>query len=429
MVYKIQVIIFLVFFSLSCSNSDLDKLSNNLTKEKINDDVDNSSSLNQQPIAIIRIDENVTFRENMDIILDANNSVDTDGKIVSFVWKNGDEIIGSEEQITIQLSSAVYIIELEVEDNQGSKGKVKRQISVDLDFDKIKLNINALEEIDSLKASTKDINQMIIKNNHLYAASNDGNIYFWELLFNKLTDPQSIVVNKDYETTTIVTKKNKLFVGSTDSSITIWDMKTKELLKNIKNHNNAITSSVSNDDIVAFSSIDKSISIVSTSSNELIKTIIGHKSSITSLEIIKNFLVSYSKNKIIKIWNMDKNYRNVSTIDLANDEIDFMLRYEDKLITLSKDGMIIMRDIVKNVILQEKQVEPIRAVSIYETNMIVALDNKDIILINMDDFTDKNLLKLEHKVTSIHTNEGILAIGLDNQEIKIFGNKERFKKR
>ena len=50
-------------------------------------------------------------------------------------------------------------------------------------------------------------------------------------------------------------------------------------------------------------------------------------------------------------------------------------------------------------------------------------------LININDFSDKNLLKLENKVTSIHINEGILAIGLDNQEIKIFGNKERFKKR
>ncbi len=425
MVYKIQIIIALVFLIFSCSSSDLDKLSKNLTK----DESDSSAKINQQPIAMISIDKNITFRENVEITLDAKDSFDTDGNIVSFVWKNDNKIIGNGEQLKIKLPSAVYIIELEIEDNQGSKGTVKRQITVRLDFAKLKLDINAVEEIAILKASTKDINQMSIHNNHLYAVSDDGNIYFWELLFNKLTHPRHIKVNEDYEIKTLLVKNNKLFIGSSDNDITIWNIETKQLLKSIKNHRNAITDSVSNDDIIAFSSIDKSISIISLKTNELIKTIKEHKSSITSLSIIKNFLISYSNNKIIKIWDIDNDYRNASTIDLINIKVDFMQRYEDELIIASRDGFIQIRDIITNVVLREIQIEPIRAMGIYESNIIVALNNKDINLINISDLSSKNILKLENKATSIIVNEGILAISLDNQNVKIFGNKEKFKQR
>ena len=426
MVYKIQTIIFLLFFIFSCSNSDLDKLSSTLTKDNNKND---TSSINQQPIAIISIDKNITFRENTDIRLDATNSFDSDGSIVSYLWKNGDKIIGNTKTISVKFASAVYIIELQVEDDKGSKGKVKQQISVSLDFDKINLDINSLEEIATLKASTKDINQILIKNNHLYASSNDGKIYSWELLFNKLLNPSSILVSEGYEVKSIFISDNKIFSGSSDGNIKVWDIKTKLLLQTIKNHRNAITSLVGNDDIVAFSSIDKSISIFSLHSNKLIATIKEHKSPIMSLEIIENFLISYSSNKIIKIWDMDKNYKNVGTTDLINNKVDFMMKYKKKLITLSKDGLIVVRDIFENTILQEKQIDSIRAVGIYNSYIIVALDNKDINIINIDDVSEKNILKLEHRAVSIYANEGILAIGLDNQEIKIFGNKERFKKR
>jgi hypothetical protein len=426
LVYKIQVIIFFLLFIISCSNSDLDKLSNVLSKKILQED--GFSSINQQPIAIITINENIAFKENMDITFDASSSFDPDGSISSYLWKNEGKIIGNTKSISIKLPSAIHIIELEIKDNQGSIGKTKKQISVGLDFNKIKLDINLVEEIATLKFSTKNINQLAINNNYLYAASNDGHIYYWELFFSELLNPNFILASKDYEIKNLLIRKNKIFSASSKGDIKIWDIKTKQLLKTIKNHTNVITSTIANDKIIAFSSIDKTISIISLESNNILTTITGHKSPITTLEIIRNFLISYSSNKIIKIWDINNNYKNVSTIDLDNKEVDFMLIHKDKLITASKNGLIIIRDIFKNTIIKEKQIDPIRAISIYKDNIIVALDNKNIDLINIDDFTSKNILQLDYKATSIYINEGILAISLDNQNIKIFGNKERLRK-
>jgi len=414
---------------MSCSNSDLDKLSSLLKEKKTNAEISPGISINKKPIAVIQINDDLRLIENEKIDIDGKSSYDEDGKIVSYLWKDGDKIIGNTDTISVKLISGIHIIELTVEDDKGSKGFIKKIIKVELDFSKIKIDLSSIEEIAVLRSSSKNINDISIYNNYLYGASDDGNIYIWELVFNELLSPKILLAHKDYEVSSILAINDKIYSGSNDNSIKIWDIGTRKPLKTIKNHSNTITSIIGDDNLIIFSSLDKKISVISAKSNNIIKTLISHKSPVIALSIIERYIISYSQNKEIKLWDTKKDYKNISTIDLVNGEVDFMKRYKNKIITSSKDGFITIRDVFNNSIIKEIKSSPIKAMDIYNNLIILALSNKNIISINIDSLEIKNILTTKHKATSIRIKEGIMAVGLEDQSIKIFGNKIQFEKR
>ena len=120
---------------MGCENSDtlIDKLRDNPIinidqNDSLTDENNTTkgliSSINQQPIAIITIDDNSTFKEDVNITLDGSKSKDADGKIISYSWltytvNNPDSnsskaIIGDTNTLTTSFGVGVHIIELVV---------------------------------------------------------------------------------------------------------------------------------------------------------------------------------------------------------------------------------------------------------------------------------------------------------------------------
>lgn len=58
-----------------------------------------------------------------DVVLDGSNSIDPDGRIVSYVWSNGTELLGmdfSNPKVSVPLKAGSYIFNLKVTDDKGA---------------------------------------------------------------------------------------------------------------------------------------------------------------------------------------------------------------------------------------------------------------------------------------------------------------------
>jgi WD40 repeat protein len=409
---------------ISCENSDLDIIEYKLS---INDT--QSTSINKQPIAKINIAKDTILQEDKEIIFNGEDSFDTDGKIVKYSWKQNDEVISNKSTINLKFKSGFHIVELEVEDNNGAIGVVRKQINIKIDYKKINLDLDDVEELITLAGATKEIKDIKIKDNHLFSSSNDGSIYRWELAINKISNLQKIIVHKDYIVSAMLINDDTIYTGSNDNSIRIWDKDTLKIQKILKIHTNTITSITRDDTIIVSSSNDKIINILDIKNNTLITTLKGHKSAINNVVIIKNFIISSSVNKTIRVWDKKLSYKNVNIIDTIKYNVDFMKRYKENIITISKDGDIVIWDIFKGVIISKVKSKPITAFDIYKDYIIVATSDNNINYYDINTLSKVNILHLPTKVTSISVGEGILAIALDNLNIKLFGSKINFERR
>lgn len=175
-------------------------------------------------------------------------------------------------------------------------------------------NIPELQTVQVLKAASSKIRSMDIKHHLLAFACGDG--YLRQL---NLIDLQPLKEIKAHEKAANVVKfhpyKNELISGGWDAHLKIWNEELA-LLKSIPAHNYAIYSIVFSPDhlYMATGSRDKSVKLWKTESIELPRTIDfeklkGHQFSVNKLIWHKgvNLLVSAGDDKKIMIWEINKN--------------------------------------------------------------------------------------------------------------------------
>ncbi len=88
---------------------------------------DTNSSLNKKPTVMVYGYTIGSAGEVMEIKSEAK---DEDGKIVSYVWKEGEKILGSSPTISPIFTEGEHTITLEVKDNQGAKAQDKITIDI-----------------------------------------------------------------------------------------------------------------------------------------------------------------------------------------------------------------------------------------------------------------------------------------------------------
>ncbi len=97
--------------------------------------------------------------------------------------------------------------------------------------------------------------------------------------------------------------------GEDDKSIKLWDLKTQQLIANLKGHTQAITAVKfhHNGTILATASDDKTIKLWDTKTLTIIQTLSGHSHAVKSLAFHSHgqILVSGSWDKTIKIWDIN----------------------------------------------------------------------------------------------------------------------------
>ncbi|RPB02579.1 WD40 repeat-like protein [Choiromyces venosus 120613-1] len=132
---------------------------------------------------------------------------------------------------------------------------------------------------------------------------------------------------------TIQYSPNYLVSGSRDRTVRIWDMKTRRLRgEPLKGHNGSVLclqfDESPDEDILITGSSDDSVIIWRFSTGEIIRTIEkAHQESVLNLKFSKKWLVTCSKDKLIKVWTRqqlettDQDYPWHSKLLFGNDPV------------------------------------------------------------------------------------------------------------
>ncbi|MFM6833062.1 MAG: protein kinase domain-containing protein, partial [Dolichospermum sp.] len=136
-------------------------------------------------------------------------------------------------------------------------------------------------------------------------------VNYWRLVSHIYEDNHTIKnqIYSPINTIALSPDSQILASGEDDQSIKLWDLKTQQLIANLKEHNQAITAVKfhPNGTILATASDDKTIKLWDIKTLTIIQTLSGHSHAVKSLTFHDNgkILASGSWDKTIKIWDIN----------------------------------------------------------------------------------------------------------------------------
>jgi WD40 repeat protein len=188
------------------------------------------------------------------------------------------------------------------------------------------------------------INKLLVLDNRLFIALNNGDIQIRDIYTNKLLktlkDKKASLLNLIIDDT-----NSYLISSSTSGDIVVWNLKTYKKLYTLQKHQWDVSALVVKDNKLYTGSDDYSIKVWDLNSSKLIDSIkSAHKGTINSIVIYKNMLISASQDKTIKIRDL-KTKRLIKVLKAHKREVGQLAINHDTLISSSKDRTIILWDL------------------------------------------------------------------------------------
>lgn len=225
----------------------------------------------------------------------------------------------------------------------------------------------------------------------------------------------------------LASHESDLYSVGGDCTVRKWNIHTKLQVKISKEHTNWVQIVKVFDDIVCSGSLDANICVFDRNLNLLTK-LIGHLDGITGIDKIGKYLISSSRDKTVKFWELSQekiDQENVPQKDktkykcvysYAHREIIMGIHvFGSKLISYSKDGQVKIYENTK--FIEEFQVNS-------QINTVVA-NGADIFIGCEDGSVYKNrkvIAKLPNTVCSLSVSQNgiFLAIGSFSKKVAIF---------
>ncbi|CAD8142623.1 unnamed protein product [Paramecium octaurelia] len=164
---------------------------------------------------------------------------------------------------------------------------------------------------------------------------------------------QIVIEGKNIKITKIAIKDNTLAIGYHDGEIIIYNLIDNEIQCRFFNHQSEITQLVFLSEAVLISgSCDTSIIVWDLADQQLQFRLIGHSNQITALDIIsledqslaitQQFIVSGSKDGLVKIWDLNLEC-SVATLSSMHSEVTCLCVYENYLLICTNSDEVLIK--------------------------------------------------------------------------------------
>lgn len=158
-----------------------------------------------------------------------------------------------------------------------------------------------LKHVSNIKAHTKAVKSILLKENSLFSAGADAVIKEWDL-------PTQKVVNeaKDKgEVNAIFLSDNLLFSGSNDKTVKIYDPRSYKCTATLSSHTRAVKCLYVLGNYLFSGSNDQQVLVWSLQTNTVLTNLQGHEGWIKSLVGIGSTLFSGSHDETIRVWDLN----------------------------------------------------------------------------------------------------------------------------
>lgn len=170
---------------------------------------------------------------------------------------------------------------------------------------------------DKIEREVKEEKALIPNTKYLYSLSKDEGIKLWDLEAGKCI--KNLGINAECFVITTLSEKEVIIYGDINNDISIYDIDDDKVVNFIGKHDAKITDlKIYNKSLLISSSEDKTIKLWDilavpgyyNNFSYCVKTFFGHSGSIQSIIVYENpdndLLVSGSRDKTIRIWNLKK---------------------------------------------------------------------------------------------------------------------------
>ena len=431
---RFKLVLFFVFLFVACQDqSKLTDLANELGgRSDIDDQASIINGFNLQPTAIIKISP-TTPLANEPIMLDGSKSTDPDGNIASYRWEINGEIASFDASFEVTLDSGFYLIELTVSDILNASHRVSEQLLVKVSYEDLRFDLDNYEEIAILRGASQTITQLDIKNNQLFVASKDGNLYSYPLISNQINHATTLKAHDGHTVSSMLIWENFIFTGSNDNTIKVWDGISYTLQATLTRQENTITQMLIMGGYLLSTSLDKTIQLYDAKDLTPIKTITNSKNGITYNIALGNLLVSSTIDNEIYLRDSLNNFQVAYKSDALDASIDFLLTHNAQLLLISKEGLVSFYDTDGFTKRREVTFDNITAAHIYNDYLLVGSKTRDgggeLLFYNLESGERRVLMSLDKPIQAIVIKEGVMAIALTDHIINIFSNLTQFNKR
>jgi len=158
-----------------------------------------------------------------------------------------------------------------------------------------------LKHVSNIKAHSKAVKSILLKENSLFSAGADAVIKEWDI-------PTQKVVNeaKDKgEVNAIFLSDNLLFSGSNDKTVKIYDSRSYKCTATLSSHTRAVKCLYVLGNYLFSGSNDQQVLVWSLQTNSVLTNLQGHEGWIKSLVGIGSTLFSGSHDETIRVWDLN----------------------------------------------------------------------------------------------------------------------------
>lgn len=165
-IFYFSVILLIVFISIKEDSNKRDELikviieQENNMPEQIEKIKEIQKQINQKPIVNAGDDRNITFGEEVRLAVSAK---DSDGEIVSYLWKEGNKTLSQEESFDYKFDRGIHHLKVTVTDNKGVEAEDNITINVGY-WMLVKVEVGGESTVYEYNADKKIIKKLVDSN-------------------------------------------------------------------------------------------------------------------------------------------------------------------------------------------------------------------------------------------------------------------------